>query len=114
MVISNEIQGLAERFGIKKTDDPNAVIVPLMISSVLYLSGDKDTEKDDIKPEDIVTVEQQEEIMELYNEVEGGTMKEKVKKLEDKYILLSGLDTYRCNKEHHKHLYDYLNMVHNK
>lgn len=85
-VISNEIQDLAERFGIKKTDDPNAVIVPLMISSVLYLSGDKDTEKDDIKPEDIVTKEQQEEIMELYNSVDGETTKEKVKNLMDKDI----------------------------
>ena len=39
-VVSNEVQDVAERFGLDETDDPNGVVIPLLYQGIMWMSGD--------------------------------------------------------------------------
>jgi len=82
-VISNELQDVVEKLGFDETDDPNGVVVPLLIQAVNYISGDNDTTKDTLDPNNVISNETFETMKSLYDTVEGIDDTEKLEKLYD-------------------------------
>ena len=82
-VISNELQDVVEKVGFDETDDPNGVVVPLLIQAVNYISGDKDATKDTLDPNNVISNETFETMKSLYDTVEGINDTEKLEKLYD-------------------------------